>query len=73
MVRWVYPAEREWRACERCHAVIEADDRKTLLERVMLQPIPRTLDDRHADRLRDRARELHERFWETRSGPARPA
>jgi hypothetical protein len=28
MVRWIYPAERDWAACEKCHAAIEADDRE---------------------------------------------
>jgi hypothetical protein len=72
MVRWVYPAKRDWFACDKCHAAIEADDRQALLERVMWQPIPRTLNDRHADRFRTRPRELPEQFWETRSGAPEP-
>jgi hypothetical protein len=76
MVRWVYPAERDWLACDRCHAAIQADDRQALLERVMLQPIPRTLSDRHANRFRARAKQLHDEFWQSRAAghpePVRP-
>jgi hypothetical protein len=72
-VRWVHPAEREWLACERCHAAIEADDREAPLDRASLIPVPRTVSDRYAPRFLERARQLHFEFWETRSGPARPA
>ena len=73
IVGWIYPAERDFLACDKCHHAIQADDRKALLERVMLQPVPRTLSDAHAGKFRDRARQLHREFWETRTGPARPA
>jgi hypothetical protein len=55
--------------CGKCHAAIQRDDREELLGRVMLAPVSRTLPDRYAPRFRQRARELHERFWQTRSGP----
>ncbi len=74
MVKWRYPAgSRDWLACPKCRAAIEADDRKLLLERVAMQPIPTTLPDKLAGRFRERAKRLHEDFWETRSGPAEPA
>ncbi len=73
MVNWRYPAQgRDWLACPKCRAAIEADDRKRLLERVEMKPIPQALDDRFADKFRERAKRLHEDFWETRSGPAEP-
>jgi hypothetical protein len=72
VVRWVYPAARDWLACERCHAAIEAEDREGLLDRALLIPVPRTLPDRYGPRFRERARRLHEEFWEERSGAARP-
>jgi anti-anti-sigma factor len=74
--RWRYPgASRGWLACDRCHAAIQAEDRETLLGRVMLAPIPRSLSDRYAPRFRSQARErgLHEQFWSARSGPAKLA
>jgi hypothetical protein len=73
MVKWVQPAERDWVACEKCHAAIEADDREALLDRASLIPVPRTVPERYSDKFLDRARRLHVEFWETRSGPARPA
>jgi hypothetical protein len=73
MVRWRYPADREWLACEKCHAAIQGDEREGLLARVIQKPVPRTLPDRYAPHFRQRARELHESFWATRSGPAHPA
>jgi hypothetical protein len=73
MAKWRYPArERDWRACEKCRAAIEADDRKALLERVLLRPVPRTVPDRHADRFREQATRLHEEFWLTREGNPEP-
>ena len=71
--RWHYPAleGHGWRACERCHKAIQADDREALLDRVVLMPVPRTLPDRYAPRFRQRARELHEAFWLNRAGPPR--
>jgi hypothetical protein len=42
-----------------------------LLDRAVLIPVPRTLPDRYAPRFRERARELHEDFWQQRDGPAR--
>jgi hypothetical protein len=44
-----------------------------LLERVLLKPLPQTVPERYASRHDQTARELHEQFWETRSGPPRPA
>jgi anti-anti-sigma factor len=68
--RWRYPgASRGWLACDRCHAAIQAEDREALLGRVVLALVPRSLSDRYAPR-RNQARELHEQFWSTRSGPA---
>jgi hypothetical protein len=68
--RWRYPVGEESRlACEKCHGAIQREDREELLGRVMLAPVPRTLPDRYAPRFRQRARELHEEFWQTRSGP----
>lgn len=68
--RWRYPStSRDWLACDKCHAAIQADDREALLGRVMLAPVPRTLPDRYAPRFRARARELHEQFWLARPGP----
>jgi hypothetical protein len=70
-VRWRYPAaSRDWLACDKCHAAIQADDREVLLDRVMLAPVPRSLPDRYAPRFRAQARELHQQFWSTRPGPA---
>ena len=73
MVRWVHPAERDWLACDKCHAAIEADDREALLERLSLMPIPATVAERYAPRFLENARRLHYEFWATRSGPPRPA
>lgn len=73
MVRWTYPAEREWSACDKCHTAIEADDRESLLDRASLIPVPRTVPDRYGPRLLEQARRLHVEFWETRSGPPRRA
>jgi hypothetical protein len=68
--RWRYPAEsRDWRACDKCHAAIEADDREALLGRVMLAPVPRTLSDRYAPQFRERAKQLHYEFWSAGHGP----
>jgi hypothetical protein len=72
IVRWVYPAERDWLACEKCHTAIEADDREALLDRASQIPVPRTLSDRYARKFLERARRLHFEFWETRSGSPRP-
>ena len=55
------------------HAAIEADDREALLDRASLIPVPRTVPDRYAPQFLERARRLHLEFWETRSGPPRPA
>ena len=69
--RWRYPAgSRDWLACDKCHAAIQADDREALLGRVMLTPVPRTVSDRYAPRFQKQARELHEQFWSTLPGPA---
>jgi hypothetical protein len=73
VVKWRYPAERDWFACAKCHAAIQRDDREALLGRVMQQPVPRSLPDRYAPQFRQRARALHEEFWTTRSGPPQPA
>ena len=68
--KWRYPgAGREWLTCERCHEAIARDDRQALLERVLFAPLPRSVSDRYAPLIRNRARELHESFWETRAGP----
>jgi hypothetical protein len=67
------PAERDWLACAKCHAAIEADDREALLDRASLIPVPRTVPERFAPKFLERARRLHLEFWETRSGPARPS
>jgi hypothetical protein len=72
MVKWRYPAERDWLAGEKCHAAIQGDGREALLGRVMQQPVPRTLPDHYAPQLRERAQQLHEEFWTTRSGPPQP-
>ena len=73
LARWRYPADDEsWQACERCHQAIEADDRETLLDRVLAQPVPRTVPDRYAAHFQRAAQELHERFWGAERGPARP-
>jgi hypothetical protein len=68
---WTYPAERDWSACEKCHAAIEVDDREALLDRASLIPVPRTLPDRYAPLHLERARRQHVQFSETRSGPPR--
>ncbi len=73
MVRWIYPAERDWLACEKCHVEIQRDDREALLGRAALTPIPRTLPERYGARFLEQARRLHFEFWETRAGPPRPA
>jgi hypothetical protein len=73
LVRWIHPAEREWAACDRCHAAIAADDREALLDRASLIPVPRTLPDRYAPQHLERARRLHVEFWTTRAGPSRPS
>jgi hypothetical protein len=73
MVKWRYSAGRDWLACEKCHTAIEADDRETLLARVLQKPLPATLSDRYAPRFLENARRLHDQFWEARSGPAQPA
>ena len=73
MVRWIYPAERDWSACEKCHVAIEVDDREALLDRASLIPVPRTLPDRYVPEVLARARRLHVDFWQTRSGPPRRA
>ena len=68
--RWRYPgASRGWLACDWCHAAIQAEDREALLGRVVLALVPRSPSDRYAPR-RNQARELHEQFWSTRTGPA---
>jgi hypothetical protein len=73
LAQWRYPADScDWHACANCHEAIEADDRETLLDRVIGAPVPRTLPDRFAPHFRERARELHERFWATSRGPAEP-
>ncbi len=73
-VKWRYPSDTQtWLACEPCHEAIARDDREALLERVLFGPVPRTLPERYESRFRERARELHERFWQLRSGPASPA
>jgi hypothetical protein len=72
-VKWVYPAHRDWHACGKCHAAIQADDREALVDRASLIPVPRTVPERYARQYLDRARRLHEEFWETRAGPGRPA
>jgi hypothetical protein len=73
MARWRYQARgRDWRACERCHQAIEADDREALLERVLLQPVPRTVPDRFAPRFHEQATRVHEEFWLTREGAPAP-
>jgi hypothetical protein len=74
MVRWIYEtAERAWPACDKCHAAIEADDREALHDQASQIPVPRTISDRNATKFLQRARRLHLEFWETRSGPPRPA
>jgi hypothetical protein len=73
VVKWIHPAARDWLACPKCHAAIEAEDREALLDRANLIPVPRTLPDRYAPRVLERARHLHHEFWQSRSGPARPA
>lgn len=71
--RWSYPIDGgARRACDECRTAIERDDREALLDRAVLIPVPRTLPDRYAPRFRERARELHEDFWQQRDGPARP-
>jgi uncharacterized protein len=71
LARWRYPGgEHGWQACERCHQAIEAEDRETLLDRVMAQPVPRTVPDRYAARFQDQAK--HERFWSSRRSRAEP-
>jgi hypothetical protein len=73
LARWRYSAdEQSWQACERCHQAIEADDRETLLDRVMAQPVPRTVPDRYAARFQAQAKHLHEGFWLSERGPAEP-
>jgi hypothetical protein len=73
IVKWIYPAERDWLACEKCYGLIEADNREALLDRASQIPVPRTLPERYTDKFLERARRLHLEFWETRSGPPRPA
>ena len=73
MVKWRHrAAERDWLACAKCHAAIEADDREALLDRANLIPVPRTLPDRYAPKFLERARRLHHECWQTRSGPGHP-
>jgi hypothetical protein len=72
-VKWVYPAQRDWHACVKCHAAIQADDREALLDRASLIPVPRTVPDRYAHHHLDQARRLHDDFWAKRGGSPRPA
>jgi hypothetical protein len=74
IVKWIYPTTQgDWESCDKCHAVIEADDREALLDRASQIPVPRTLSERYADKFLERARRLHVEFWGTRSGPPRRA
>jgi hypothetical protein len=59
MVKWVHPADRDWLACEKCHSLIQADDREALLDRANQIPVPRTLPERYAGKLLERAGRLH--------------
>jgi hypothetical protein len=72
MVKWRNLGERDWVACEKCHAAIQADDREALLDRASLIPVPRTVPDRYAPQFLERARRLHVAFWETRAGRPSP-
>jgi hypothetical protein len=40
---------------------------------VLFAPLPRSVSDRYAPLIRNRACDLHESFWETRAGPPSPA
>ena len=72
MVRWVYPTtERDWFSCEKCRALVEADDREALLNRASLIPVPQSVPERFAPKHLDRAHKLHVEFWESRVGEAR--
>ena len=44
-----YPAGgRDWLACLKCHKAIQHERREELLDRVLMQPVPRTVPDRYA-------------------------
>jgi len=74
MRQWRYPArDRNWLACPKRHDAIQRDDREELLDRVLMQPVPRTVPERYAPRSRQHARKLHEKLWQTREGPPGPA
>lgn len=73
MVRWRYTvAGRELLACQKCRALIEADDRQGLLERVLQKPLARSVSQSFSARHERTARELHETFWEAQPGAPFP-
>src|SRR5262245_60314402 len=61
-------SEGDWPACEECHRLLEAGDRKGLLERAleanpaMLSPVPAKF---HKEALKM----IHGKFFEARKGP----
>ncbi len=77
---WLYPAESfldqynsvsqgDWLACDECHRLIEAGDRASLANRVLLTDVVRSglIDKKLA---RQYARDLHDRFFRSRRGEA---
>lgn len=83
-VAWRYPAKSfvayviagvvgqsvgDWAACRTCHALIEADDRRALLERSLRTFIEKNPDMRSAEaELRAQMAQFHELFFSHQSG-----
>jgi hypothetical protein len=57
-----------WAACDGCHALIEKSDRGALMERSMTQ-----LGFPPGPMFQGTLREIHDLFFENRTGPALPA
>jgi hypothetical protein len=85
---WRYPAQSfvaycapniagesvgDWAACDRCHILIEANDRSGLAQRSVDELIARDPEARAAAAvLYEKLAELHREFFAHRSGPAAP-
>jgi hypothetical protein len=68
MARWRYPARAGLAGLQEAWSRYRGGRPRGLLDRVLLQPVPRTVHDRFADRVRLPAKRLHEEFWLTREG-----
>lgn len=68
-----YASADSWGACDKCHALIEADDIKGLVDRAMEHhPQVTLLPKKMRPLLRDDIERFHRRFLAKRTGPARP-